>query len=193
MAMGAHQTTTTARRPEVEAKAWALAQRMGVIGYAEISAELSISMGAATQLVRGWLDEGRVRVQRGGNGSSRKLFEVTAEYREPKDRVSTVSAQLWTAMRGLKRFTPVDLVAHCRVDLRVELREASAYCRALLQGGYLKVLRTADPSVGREATYLLVNNSGPRAPREKRVSAVWDPNEAAYAFVSGIGRMERAK
>lgn len=193
MLMGANETVTAARMEATEAKAWALAQRVGKFGYAEIATELSISADAAKRIILGWCDEGRVRVEHGGGAKGRKMFVLTPEYRQPTDRTSLIAGQFWTAMRTLKKFGPVDLLAHCREDLRPELKEARAYCRALLQGGYLSVLRTADPSVGREATYVLVHNSGPRAPQEKRVTAVWDANEGAYAFVSGIGRVERAK
>lgn len=192
MAMGVNQIATKARMPQIEEQAWAFALRVGVFGYAELSAELSISMAVATKLVKDWLEQGRVRVQRGGGGSVRKMYELTPAYREPKDRSSVIAAQLWTAMRGLKRFSPVDLASHCREDLRVGVADASAYCQSLLKGGYLRVLRTAVPGQ-REATYQLVVNTGPRAPRERRVVAVWDPNDGAYAYVSGIGRVERTK
>jgi hypothetical protein len=185
MLMGAHQTTTAKRKPAVEGKAWEFALRAEAFGYAEISAELMISMEAATALVRKWQDEGRVRVQRGGGGSSRKIFELTPEYREPKGRGPQISQQLWNGMRGLKTFTPVDLASHCREDLRVVAQEASAYCQQLLRAGYLRVVRTAVPGK-RDATYQLVRNSGPRAPREKRIVAVWDPNDSVYAYVPGM-------
>lgn len=193
MLMGAQTTMTAARRGGVEEKAWALVQRVTVFGYAEIAAELSISMDAATKLVKGWVEEGRVQVRHGGGSRGRKMFQLTPSYREPQDRASRVAAQLWTAMRGLhKNFSPTDLRVHCVEDLEVTSAEASAYCQSLLQGGYLRVLTTAVPDK-REARYKLVHNSGPRAPVEKRVKAVWDPNEGAYAFVSGVGRVERAK
>uniref|UniRef100_A4WS18 Uncharacterized protein n=1 Tax=Cereibacter sphaeroides (strain ATCC 17025 / ATH 2.4.3) TaxID=349102 RepID=A4WS18_CERS5 len=185
MLMGAHQTMTAKRRPAVEAKAWAFALRVEVFGYAEISAEMTISMEAARDLVRGWEAEGRIRVQRGGSGASRKMFELTPAYRQPKDRSGQIGQQIWTAMRGLKTFTPLDLAAHCRADLRVDLREASAYCQALLRAGYLRVTRTAVPGQ-REATYQLVRNTGPRAPRERRITTVWDPNESAFAYIPGV-------
>ena len=192
MLMGAQTTMTAARRGGVEEKAWALVQRVTVFGYAEIAAELSISMDAATKLVKDWVDEGRVQVRHGGGKRGRKMFQLTPSYREPQDRASRVAGQLWTAMRGLKNFTPTDLKAHCAEELEITPVEASAYCQSLLQGGYLRVQTTAVPGK-REARYKLVHNSGPRAPVEKRVKAVWDPNEAAYAFVSGVGRVERAK
>lgn len=184
----AYQTTTSARRGEVEERAWAFALRVGMFGYAELSAEMSISMDAARDIIQGWVAEGRVKVRSGGNQTGRKMFELTAAYREPTDRASMVAQQMWTAMRGLKSFTPVDLQSHCIPDLRVDPSEASSYCQALLRAGYLNVVRTAVPGV-RDATYRLAVNTGPRAPREKRVAAIWDPNEAAYAYVSGAGRI----
>ena len=192
MLMGAQTTMTAARRGGVEDKAWALVQRVTVFGYAEIAAELSISVDAAARIVKDWVDTGRVRVRHGGGTRGRKMFEVTPDYREPQGRGSRVAAQLWTGARGLKKFTPTDLLAHCTEDLKADLQEASAYCQALLRGGFLRVITTAVPGV-REARYQLVRNTGPRAPVEKRVKAIWDPNEAAYAFVSGVGRVERAK
>ena len=184
----AYQTTTAARRTETDDRAWALALRTGIFGYAELSAELSISLDAAKAIILAWIAEGRAKVRHGGGQAGRKMFEVTAAYREPTDRTSKVAQQMWTAMRGLKSFTPVDLQAHCTPDLRVDLTEASAYAQALLRGGYLNVVRTAVPGV-RDATYKLIRDTGPRAPREKRVQAIWDPNDAAYAFISGMGRI----
>ncbi|MGV8987617.1 MAG: hypothetical protein ACOH2H_15205 [Cypionkella sp.] len=186
------QTTTAARRSATVARAWTYALRAGVFGYAELSAELSISMEAARDIIQAWIAEGRTKVRSGGSQAGRKMFELTQAYREPTDRTSKVAQQMWTAMRGLKTFTPVDLQAHCVPDLRVDLVEANTYAQALLRGGYLNVVRTAVPGV-RDATYKLIRNTGPRAPREKRVQAIWDPNDAAYSFISGMGRIGRAK
>jgi hypothetical protein len=145
-------------------------------------------MDAARDIIGRWVTEGRMKVRSGGNQNGRKMFEVTSAYREPTDRISKVAQQMWTAMRGLKSFSPIDLQAHCTPDLSVDLAEASLYAQALLRGGYLNVVRTAMPGV-RDATYKLIRDTGPRAPREKRVVAIWDPNEAAYAFISGLGRI----
>lgn len=181
-------TATAARMGAIGSRAWAFALRVGVFGYAEVSAELSISMDAARDIIQGWITEGRAKVRSGGNAAGRKMFELTAAYREPMDRTSQVAQQIWTAARGLKTFTPLDLQSHCVPDLRVDVAEASAYAQALLRGGYLNVVRTASPGV-REATYKLIRDTGPRAPREKRVQAIWDPNEAAFVFISGLGRI----
>lgn len=192
MRMGAYETMKTADRASVEARAWAMVLRVGVFGYGELAAELSISEDVAREFARKWMTEGRVRLQRGGGHAGRKLYELTTAYREPKDRRSIVEGQMWTAMRGLKIFGPVVLASHCEASFRVEEREASEYCQALLRGGYLKVKQAAVPGI-REASYQLVRDTGPRAPREKRVVAIWDQNAAAYVFVSGVGRIARAK
>lgn len=185
--MEAHEVTTPAKREEIEAKIWALAQRHGTFGYGEIVAELSISDRVARDIVLGWVDAGRV-IERPAGKRHRKMFCLPDHHREPKDRSGKLAQQFWTAMRGLKSFGPVDLASHCSEDLTPTLAEASAYAQSLLRGGYLKVIRTASPGK-REATYQLVRNTGPRPPREKRVQAIWDPNEATYAYVAGVGRL----
>lgn len=183
------QTIATAKQlPDLTARAWAVAQRLEIFGYSEIAAELSITHKVASTIVRGWLEEGRIRQRGGGAGNARLMFRIADHHQEPKDRSSMVSQQLWNAACGLKTFTPVDLQAHCRADLRIEPREASSYCQALLRAGYLAVKVTAIPGQ-REATYRLIRNSGPRAPREKRVQTVWDPNEAGYVYIAGLGRI----
>jgi hypothetical protein len=189
--MDAYQATMPAQRDEVEAKIWALAQRHGVFGYGEIIAELSLSERVVRDIVLGWVAAGRV-TERPAGKRHRKMFALPEHHREPKDRTSIVAQQLWTAMRGLKTFGPRDLASHCREDLAVQLPEASAYAQSMLRGGYLKVVQTASPGK-REATYKLVRNTGPRPPREKRVQAIWDPNEATYAYVAGVGRIGGGK
>lgn len=186
--MEAHAMTTPALRGEVEAKIWALAQRQGIFGYGEIVAEFSISYRVARVIILGWVADGRV-IERPAGKRHRKMFQLPEHHREPKDRSSKLAQQLWNAVRGLKVFGPVELASHCTDDLAATVAEASAYAQALLRGGYLKVIRTASPGK-HEATYKLVRNTGPRPPREKRVQAIWDPNEANYAYVAGVGRID---
>ena len=162
-----------------------------MFGYGEIIAELSVSARVARAIVLGWVASGRV-VARPAGKRKRKMFALPNDLREPKDRAAIIAQQLWTAMRGLKTFGPVDLASHCRTDLQVELAEASAYAQSLLRGGYLQVVQTASPGK-RAAVYRLVRNTGPRPPRERRVQAIWDPNEAIYVHVAGMGRIECAR
>lgn len=175
----------TRSRTEAEAAAWALAQRLGTFGYSEIAAELSTTMAVATRMVGNWLAEGRIRLC--GTKGHRKQFELTEPPAAPTDRASLVAAQLWTGMRGLRTFSPVDLAAHCREDLRVDLVETRAYAQILLRAGYLEVRQTAVPGQ-REAVYKLIRNTGPQPPRVRRVLAIWDPNEEGFTLAGSDGQ-----
>ena len=53
--------------------------------------------------------------------------------------------------------------------------DARAYCRTLLEAGYLRVVQQAIPGK-REAIYRLKNATGPKAPRKRRITCIIDPN-----------------
>ena len=184
----AQMSASATRWEEIAARGWALMQRLGRFGYGEVQVELSISDAAARRLVRDCLADGRIEVLCGGNGSRRKTFTLTEPHRPPADRSTAQQAQLWRAARGLKVFTPTDLVAHCTPEVAAGRDEASLYCQSLLRAGYLTVVQTAIPG-RRDARYRLVRDSGPLAPRERRVRAVWDENLGELVYVAGAGRI----
>ena len=63
-----------------------------------------------------------------------------------------------------------------RQDLvEVSERTVKAYCTALRQAGFLKVVRKAQPPK-RQASYQLINNTGPNPPMIQRTKQVFDPN-----------------
>lgn len=165
---------------------WAVARRLGQFGYAEISAELSITMEVATKIVRGWEAEGACTVIQKGVGL-RKMFQVVPDFvrKAEPEGLGSVPLNLWTSMRGLKSFTPRDLAAHSNVgSVKVTPEAAAGYCQTLLRAGYLKVVRTAIPG-SREAIYRLIRDTGPRPPRERRVKAVFDDNLGTLVHVTG--------
>lgn len=155
--------------------AWTAAVRLQQFGYAEIASEVSVDVKRAMQIIRVWVSEGRLRVIRGGvNGRPRKIFEVI-----PADEIRVVPVpgdaydQMWTFMRKTGGFSPVDLVAMCSVPVTIE--EAAAYCRVLLTAGYLKVVQKAAPP-NRAAIYRLINATGIKPPRLRRIACIVDPN-----------------
>lgn len=179
------QAVTRANREAVAEAAWALALRLPWFGYAEIAAEMKISLEQATRIVRGWVAQGALELLQSGSGL-RKLWKVRPGCDRPSltPRGRSAEENLWTAMRGLRSFTPTDLAAHANTDLVfLTTADAQAYCRVLLAGGYLRVERKASPARKREAIYRLVRNSGPRAPRATRVSAVVDDNTNAVILL----------
>jgi hypothetical protein len=169
---------TRKNRESVAEAAWALALRLTQFGYAEIAAEMKISIDQATRIVRGWDAQGALELLQSGPGQ-RKLWKVRpgSDRPAPAPRGRSAEENLWTAMRGLRSFTPTDLAAHASTDLVcVVTADAQAYCRVLLAGGYLRVERKASPARHQEAIYRLIRNTGPRPPRAARVSAVVDDN-----------------
>jgi hypothetical protein len=172
------RAVTRVNREAVAEAAWALALRLPSFGYAEIAAEMKISTEQATRIVRGWDGQGALKLLQSGAGL-RKLWQVRpgCDRPAPAPRGRSAEENLWTAMRGLRSFTPTDLAAHASTDqVSVAVADAQAYCRVLLAGGYLKVERKAAPARAQEAIYRLIRNTGPRPPRAVRVSAVVDDN-----------------
>ena len=169
---------TRKNREAVAEAAWALALRLSQFGYGEIAAGIKISIEQATRIVRGWDGQGALELLQSGAGL-RKLWKVRPGCARPAPAPLGRSAEenLWTAMRGLRSFTPTDIAAHASTELvQVATADAQAYCRVLLAGGYLRVERKASPARGQEAIYRLIRNTGPRPPRATRVSAVVDDN-----------------
>ena len=92
------------------------------------------------------------------------------------DRSETAVGNMWTAMRGLTTFTAVDVAASAATDrTAIPVDLAASYCRMLARIGYLRAVRKAIPNV-RPAVYRLIRNTGPRPPRERRVTGVYDHN-----------------
>ena len=174
-------------RDAVAEAALAAARLRETFSYGDIAADVRIPMERATLIVRGWVASGLAEVAREPRGGLRKLFRLIGEGDgavRPAGR--TPEDNLWTAMRGLRSFTPTDLAAHAVTEaVAVTVDHARAYCRFLLAAGYLRVMRKAEPSRKREAIYHLVRNTGPKSPRERRVRAVLDPNTAALSLLEG--------
>ncbi|QYK42836.1 MAG: hypothetical protein KF887_06970 [Paracoccaceae bacterium] len=179
-----------ANRQAIEDAAMAAARKLGEWGYAHIAAEVHIPVERATDIVRGWLAQGLAEIVRQARGAQPRLFRLcgTAVEALQRPRGRTPEDNLWTAMRGLVSFTPTDIAAHATNDLIVvPVDHARAYCRLLMQAGYLRVERKADPAREREARYRLIQNTGPLPPRERRVRAVVDANTRAVKVLSVTG------
>jgi hypothetical protein len=167
--------------------AWTVAMRYERFGYAEIAADLSISMAQASRIVRGWVKERAVEQTQEHSGKHRLMWRCVKDFvRIEPMRPRTPSENMWAAMRRLRSFTPSDLSAHATTEtVQVSQSEAGTYCRSLLSAGYLAVVRPATPSVQREAIYRLANDTGPQAPITKRVAALVDPNSGETIVLGG--------
>lgn len=166
--------------------AWPVALRLQQFGYAEISDAVTASIPLATNIVRGWEAAGQVRLISGirTGGAGRKIYEVVPEH---EIRLAPVQGdafeQMWTAMRKLTGFSPIDLVVHSAAPISLE--DAGAYCRLLLTTGYLRVTQKAKPP-HKPAIYRLVNKTGVLAPRHRRVSCIIDPNRGTVLPIAEV-------
>lgn len=169
-------------REKAEA-AWIVALRLQQFGYADISSEVTIPIEFATHIVQAWNRDGRIRVITPHAGSGRMLFEVV-----PAHELRVVAAQgdahdqMWTAMRKLGSFSPVDIAAHCAAEIPLE--DARAYCRMLLAADYMRVVSKAVPGK-KEAIYRLFKVTGVKAPREKRIRCIVDENLGTATPLTG--------
>lgn len=81
-------------------------------------------------------------------------------------------AQMWTSMRVQLRFTVPSIAAVSNASVQ----NARVYINALLEAGYLRVVKTTTFEVGDYTTYLLLTNTGPHYPRLIGMHAIYDPN-----------------
>lgn len=82
--------------------------------------------------------------------------------------------QMWNTMRVLRKFSVMDLMMAAEVK-RVA---AHGYISLLLKAGYVRKLCAGGNRKGERAMYLMLRNTGPKSPTEKRgEGGMWDVNE----------------
>ncbi len=159
----------------------------------DIQRACGVSPSVAARYVRNWKRTGVAEVARADG--HRRYYRIAAHARadqatqEIRDEMvaapsETQHGNMWRTMRLLSEFTPTDIAAHSSTEeTYVSELIAGAYCRVLVAAGYLRVVRKAVPGK-RTATYRLIRNTGPHAPREKRVRAVYDENLGEFTHVA---------
>lgn len=170
---------------------WSKACQLSVNGaftYADLAVAVGMKQPQISQMCRDWEDEGkltRVTVK----NSTKAYFRVPKALRghvsgveiEPKD---TDRDRMWRVMRKLRgSFDVSDVVMYANCpELEVTERAAQEFCGMLCRAGYLTVLRKAVHGKTR-AVYRLVKDTGPRAPRERRIRVIWDDNLGEIAHM----------
>lgn len=138
----------------------------------------------------GWLEEVGLTARRA------KLLALTEagqrgaaqELRAREQPASDPQVNMWRTARRLKDFSATDLVAWSSTEeTPVDHKAARRFCELLLRGGYVRVTRKAKHGVN-DAFYRLIRDTGPRAPVEKRVRAIYDPNEERLTHVAGVSQ-----
>ena len=164
--------------------AWARATALRTFSITDLASELRSDASTIGPFVRDW--EGRGWVERVGPGVAHVSFRVIAGPQPEPSTGGSRETNMWRAMRGLGGFTPIDIAAHADTGtVRVTVEDARAYIGVLFRHDYLRCTRKADPSKGREASYKLIRNTGPKAPILKRIRAVIDPNTGEHHIREG--------
>lgn len=160
---------------------------MGDFTAGELTKGAGVTASVAARYVRSWVSTGIAEIAR-TEGRTRR-YRITQFARESigagveRDRLletsEPVTEQLWRSMRMQKEFSAADLAS---TSLGVTEAQAQGYCSLLLEGGYLRVTRTAIPGK-RTARYRLIKPTGAHAPVECRVRAIWDANEEEFTHI----------
>lgn len=88
-------------------------------------------------------------------------------------RSSPAIEQAWQSMRVLRRFGAADLVTTGEISLP----NARKYMRGLVRGGFIRLVQPRRAGLpGESDIYLLVRDTGPRAPVLRTNGQVYDIN-----------------
>lgn len=158
---------------------WTRACTLETFTCFQLMADTGACEDRVRQLLKGWKSTGKI--EDGGRGLGRRKIYRTIKVRK---RLSLSSAtphgNMWRTMRHSKVFTIMD-VQMCANTNEVPVDEDAArkYCHLLVVGDYLRVQQKAVPG-RRPAIYQLVKDTGPKPPRPKRISGIWDENNGKF-------------
>ena len=152
----------------------------------ELADATDLSMHQVSYFVQVWIKDGLVDRQDTGPAELVRYRVLNPGEVRPQIAASeTPTANMWTAMRGLRSFSPRDIAAHSSTQkTTVTLEMAQSYCQMLVRASYLRVMDKAIPG-RRDAVYRLIQNSGPRPPVERRVRVVFDENLQKIVYIAG--------
>lgn len=113
----------------------------------------------------------------------------TIEIREnAKDKRTTKEGAVWSAIRQLRRFRPVDLFAAlspARQDISQDF--ILEYCRTLRRASYLRTA-SRTRNLMAETPLVLIKNTGPLPPQKRSMTVVIDTNDDKIVYAPG-GRL----
>lgn len=165
---------------------WNAALVLAEFSAAELAEAVDLSVHQANYFVQVWIKEVLVARLAAAPTELQRFRVLNIGEAKPKtSAVETPVANMWTAMRGLRSFSPRDIAAHASsAQTAVTLEMAQSYCQLLVRASYLRVMDKAIPG-RRDAVYRLIQNTGPRPPVERRVRVVIDENQQKIVHIAG--------
>lgn len=133
---------------------------------AQLVSEARASYSNARRLTWELQREGAVRCESPKPNQHRNDSAIYVLEREPRPRPAKARERVWSAIRILKRFTIPELAATAEAGKS----NVTHYVLGLKRNGYLRVFRPRlSGAKAGSAIYVLVNDTGPIAPRALRV------------------------
>lgn len=165
---------------------WNAALLLKTFSVSDLAEKAELSDHQAYYFIQIWIKEGLILREVAGLIELQRFRVLAVEGARPQiDSVETPPGNMWTAMRGLRSFSPRDIAAHATSELTVvTLEMAQSYCQMLVRASYLRVMDKAIPG-RRDAVYRLIRNTGPRPPVERRVRVVIDENQQKIVHIAG--------
>lgn len=94
-----------------------------------------------------------------------------------RNRRNSARNQAWASMRVMRRFNAPDI----QTTAGLARSNARKYIAALVRHGYLRLLSKTRFEAGSYNTYLLVRDTGPKAPILRSDGSLFDPNMGVVA------------
>lgn len=144
--------------------------------------KFGVQLSTAQKYIRHWRHRNWLSLAR-TDDENRRFYCALELARPEKDAVTgeaSAEGNMWRVMRRMSCFTPTDVAAHANAGgIEVTVHKARSYCQKLLAASYLRVRSTAVPGQ-REASYSLVEDTGPHAPVTARIQGLLDPNTDTF-------------
>jgi hypothetical protein len=149
---------------------------------AAVAETLERELKATRRTLAAMRDGGLMEERRGlwrSRPDGRAVLAASGRARAPR---RDFRQRLWSALRRLKKATIKELVTLAAAQERDARRNAQRYLRGLAAAGYVRALPR--PGRGRANAWVLVRDSGPRAPSYSPGAAtITDPNNGEVHHV----------
>lgn len=170
------------RPTDAELAVWEQAKKLSEF-RPENLVKFGVALSTAQNYMKFWKRRNWVTLARVDDGTKLRFYcavELARPDVEPADCEVTPEGNMWRVMRRMPVFTPTDIAAHANAGgVEMTVHKARMYCQKLLAISYLRVRETAIPGK-REASYSLIENTGPDAPKTARLNGLIDPNTSQF-------------
>lgn len=169
--------TAPVLRTDMQGKVWVALEKAknGATAY-ELNKATGVPISSIQHMLGRWELMGQIKPGGKRDGKTGRSPTIYHAVSKTPQTFGPAEYRMWQSARGLGIFSAADIAAHASVEGGpVTQDDAHRYCRMLLTAGYVRVREKARAGE-RPARYMLIRNTGPRAPVKRRVTVFFDPN-----------------